>query len=98
MFIVSLTIILLGVICIIFGFVIIKKKLVNAASRSAYVKLENVKAFTKLVGSATIGFGLAIFCMGVFFFMNAYLLGTILYIIILILSLVIYFKAQSKYN
>ncbi len=94
----SLSLILLGVLCIIFGFVIIKMQLVNAAARSANVKPENVKAFTKLVGLATVGFGLALLCHGIFSSFNLNSLGIIIFIIIFIISLVIYLIAQSKYN
>ncbi len=89
---------LLGGFCIIMGLVIIKMQLVKAAARYAHVKTEDAKAFTKLVGSATIGFGLAILCMNIFFSLNLILLGKVLFAIIFTISFVIYIRAQLKYN
>ena len=98
MLVIGILFILIGMIVVILGFVIIKKQWVNAVSMHAHMKPENAKVFTKLVGIATVGFGLSIICMGIFLPMNLFILGIILFAVIFAASLWLYFIAQSEYN
>ena len=68
--IIGIPIIFIGIIVVVFGFGIIKKQRVEAASMHKHVKPEDAKAFTKLVGIATVGFGLAMICAGIFLPLN----------------------------
>ena len=89
---------IVGLLCIVLGFFIIKKQLVFMASRSANVKPENAKAFSKMVGIATIGFGIAFLCMGIFSSIGLRTVGTILSAVLGLVSIGVYFNAQGKYN
>jgi len=96
---------LLGLLIVRIGILIGKKQWVTAASRYRYVKEKDVKAFTKMVGTATIGFGLSmifigisLICVGVFSSIYILLFGIVIFILTFVLSLTIYFNAQFKYN
>ena len=87
-----------GLIVAVLGIVIWERQLVRYISVHSHVHKQDIKAFTKTVGQSTIGFGISIFCMGLFWAMDQMLIGFIAFAICFIVSLVIYFKAQKKYN
>lgn len=95
---VAFLLMIIGLLTVVLGIFIWKKKLVSLVSMHSEVKEKDIEAFTKVVGQSTIGFGIAIIFMGLFFVINRILLGFIIFAICMIVSLVIYFIAQNKYN
>lgn len=98
LFIPSCLLMLFGLLIVILGIVLWKKQKVTWASSHSNVKKKDAKAFTKMVGQCTIGCGISIILMGLFWAINQILVGYIAFTICVVVSLVIYFMAQSKYN
>jgi len=105
MLIIGIMMCLFGLLIVLIGIPIEKKQWVSAASQYRYVKEKDAKAFTKMVGTATVGFGLSMIfigislvCMGVFSSIYILLFGIVIFILTFVLSLTIYFNAQLKYN
>ena len=67
--------IVLGVLVMVLGAVIWGKQKYTYASRNKDVKKQDIKPFSKLIGQATLCFGAAIACEGVFFVLSLPLWG-----------------------
>jgi hypothetical protein len=98
MLIVGCLLMLFGLIIIVLGIVLWKKQEATWVSMHANVTEEDIEAFTKMCGQSTIGIGISVFCMGLFFALHLMIIGAILFAICFILSFTVYVIAQTKYN
>lgn len=96
--IISSFLIFFGFLIVILGIVIWVKQNTMLISRSANVKEENVKSFTKITGISTMGIGLSLAIMGIFWAFRLMLIGILLFLICLALSFYLYVVAQKRYN
>ena len=96
--IVGMILMILGLMVALLGIVIWNRQLIAYISVHSNVHKEDIKSFTKTVGQSTVGFGISIFCMGLFWTIGRMLMGLIIFLICFILSLILYYKAQSHYN
>lgn len=75
-----------------------KKREITWVSMHSNIKNEDIEAFTKAIGQGTIGTGILVFCMGIFWAIDFIPMGIIVFAICFIVLFTIYFKAQKKYN
>lgn len=98
MLLVDVFLVLLGACVAIFGIVLWKKQKVNWVSINAYVKKKDAADFTRLNGIATIGFGIALACPGLFDLLSLRIFGWILFAIFFVAGMTVFFIAQHRYN
>ena len=93
---------LIGAILVIIGLILWKKQKISLIHDYHYTKVkdEDVKSYTKAMGKATIGIGLSTMLMGILeiiSYIPSYM-GGLIFIIGLIVSGVMFYRAQKKYN
>lgn len=87
-----------GLLIVALGIVLWKKQKTGWVSTNANVKEKDVKAFTRMSGQATIGIGISVACWGFFWIMRQTITALIVFGAVFVVSMVIYFIAQKRYN
>jgi hypothetical protein len=93
---------LIGAILVIIGLILWKKQKISLIHDYHYtkVKTEDIKPYTKAMGKATIATGLSTMLMGaleMITYIPSYM-GGLIFIIGLIVSGIMFYMAQKKYN
>jgi xanthine/uracil permease len=89
---------LFGLAIIALGIVMRKKNKYTWVSLHSNVKPEDIEVFSKMNSQCMIGIGISVICMGLFFTIRLIPIGVILLLIGMVISMTIFFIAQSKYN
>lgn len=92
--------ILLGTASIVVGIIILEKQTIKLIRRTYYmnVKPNDIKAYTKAIGIGTIGLGISCLGTGLLFIVNMIPIGLVFFIICFLLSNIVFFIGQKKYN
>lgn len=96
--VIGILLLLLGIIVIAVGTLLWKKQKIQWVSVHSNVKGKDVSVFTKVVGQSTIGIGISVGLWGCFWIIRQLLVGSLLFVFVIIISLIVYFKAQKLYD
>lgn len=89
---------LLGLILIVIGVCLWKKKMLRWISVHSNVRERNASAFTRMVGQSTIGIGVSVGLWGFCWIIRRLVMGPVLFGIGFVLSMALYFRAQKRYD
>lgn len=94
--------ILIGAMLVIIGLILWKKQKISLIHDYHYtkVKAEDIKSYTKVMGKATIATGMSFMLMGILEMITSIpsYMGGLILILGLIVSGVMFYRAQKKYN
>lgn len=95
---IGILLLLFGLILIVIGICLWKKKKLHWISVHSNVRRKDVSAFTRMVGQSTIGIGVSVGLWGFCWIIRRLVMGPVLFGMGFVFSMVLYFRAQKRYN